>query len=196
MQVTVLGPATDPTKQIVDLLLSIALSNIELYLSEKYECSSTSTASPLGGLIDLKLRRLCREAHVSSKLWTLLEINNVPDFRSAIVADSTRFDDFCKLTRSRDAEQFREWFHKRKDLSEKEVLKEYVGVLGAIPWIQQTPARVIRFVLTTGLGLIPGVGQAVSFLDSFVVDRILKGDSPKFFVEGLKQFKGRIDSAL
>jgi hypothetical protein len=49
----------------------------------------------------------------------------------------------------------------------------------------------LRFLITTALGLIPGVGSVVgaaaSAVNSFVVDPIAERNTPRLFVEQLKQ---------
>ena len=72
-------------------------------------------------------------------------------------------------------------------MSENEILKEYLSIIQDVPWTQKLPTRILRFITTTVLGLIPGAGQAASFVDSFVFDRIFQEGSPKFFIDDLRQ---------
>jgi hypothetical protein len=55
------------------------------------------------------------------------------------------------------------------------------------------PGKVIRFLTTTGLGLVPGagivLGPAASAADTFVVDRLLKKS-------GIVTFVGKMYPAL
>jgi len=53
-------------------------------------------------------------------------------------------------------------------------------------------ARVIRFLAIQAVGLVnPVAGSAASAIDSFVLKRIIRGSSPKFFIERLDQLAGR-----
>jgi hypothetical protein len=51
----------------------------------------------------------------------------------------------------------------------------------------------MRFLVTAGVGMIPGIGSAVGTalgaIDSFWLDRWLSGTSPKFFIDQLRQLK-------
>jgi hypothetical protein len=103
---------------------------------------------------------------------------------------------FLKLTRHRDADAFRHWFHENANLSETDILKAYFDVLHQMPWMQGKGARILRMALSLGLGTI-GLGLAVdatvSVLDNFVVDKF-RGKGTKCFIEDLRKFSGRIAS--
>ncbi|NUN63223.1 hypothetical protein HCU40_00320 [Pseudanabaena biceps] len=192
MQVRVIGSGTNPKINPVDALLALALFNIELYLSLKLDCTSSSTGSPLGDLIDIKLDRLVEQSVRSKNMWSLLEINNVPDLGKLDLTDGCNFKDLLKVIRSQNANEFRKWFHDRKTLDEREIFKEYVGLLSEVPAIQTIPSKAIRFCVGNGLGFVPVVGQMFSFIDTFLLEKFLKGNSPRYFIEDLKKFRGKI----
>ena len=192
MQVRVIGPETNPKIDPVDALLVLALFNIELYLSLKFDCTSSSTGSPLGDLLDIKLDRLVEQSVRSRNMWSLLEINNVPDLGKLDLTDGCNFKDLLKVIRSQNANEFRKWFHDRKTLDEREIFKEYVGLLSEVPAIQTLPSKAIRFCVGNGLGFVPVVGQVFSFIDTFLLEKFLNGNSPRYFIEDLKKFRGKI----
>ena len=97
-----------------------------------------------------------------------------------------------KVIRSQNANEFRKWFHDKKALDEKEIFKEYVGLLNAIPVVQTLPSKAIRFCIGNALGFVPVVGQAFSFIDTFLLEKFLQGKSPRYFIEYLKKFRGKI----
>jgi|688.fasta_scaffold53843_3 hypothetical protein len=191
MQVRVIGPGTNPKTNPVDALLALALFNIELYLSLELDCTSSSTGSPLGDLIDIKLDRLVEQSVRSKNMWSLLEINNIPDLGKLDLTDSN-FKDLLKVIRSQNANEFRKWFHDRKTLDEREIFKEYVGLLSEVPAIQTLPSKAIRFCVGNGLGFVPVIGQVFSFIDTFLLEKFLQGNSPRYFIEDLKKFRGKI----
>ncbi|AFY75061.1 hypothetical protein Syn7502_03177 [Synechococcus sp. PCC 7502] len=192
MQVRVIGPGTNPKIDPVDALLALALFNIELYLSIKFECASSSSGSPLGDLIDIKLDRLVEQSVRSKNIWSLLEINNIPDLGNLDLTDECNFKDLLKVIRSQNANEFRKWFHDRKTLDEREIFKEYVGLLSEVPAIQTLPSKAIRFCVGNGLGFVPVIGQVFSFIDTFLLEKFLQGNSPRYFIEDLKKFRGKI----
>ncbi len=190
MQMRVLGPGTDPQNNPVDLLLSLTLFNVELVLASMHDCVSGSTASPLGDSIGLKVARLTEQRIVADKFWSLLEINRVPDFSKADFSKKENFTELLKCLSSSKTDVFRRWFHERKNLPEKELFAEYLNVVNEIPFIQTLPLTILRFAVTTTLDLVPIVGKVASALDTFVVERVLRGKSPKYFIEDLKTFTG------
>ena len=195
MQMRVLGPDTDVSGNVVDALLALGLMNMELYLSESFECASISTASPIGDCVALKLSRLDRDHPARPHLWSFLEVAGVPDLSELLLADTDRIADFFELTRGSEAQHFRSWFHSNARLSEREILRAYMDVLHQVSWIQKTPAKVMRFAITTAAGVLPVLGAAASIIDTLMVDKLLSGKSPKFFIENLRKFSGQIGSS-
>lgn len=182
--VKVIGMNLDPLGNPIDTLLEITSYNSDLFLAQKFGTHDARPYFPIGDLIRIK----ARADHTKSEaLWTLFEVNNLPDFSFIELAQGGAFEDLHKATRSKDAQSFRKWFHSREGWSEKEILKEYISVIQQVPWTQKLPTRILRFIVTGALGFVPGVGHAASFIDSFIVDRAFRQESPKFFIDDLHQ---------
>jgi hypothetical protein len=192
MQVRVIGPGARPGEDPIDALLALARYNIELHLARVLSCTTTSSSSPLGDLLEIKARRITRTDVTAANLWSLLEVNGIPDLGKLDFVGTSFFEDFLKLCSSRQADGFRGWFHENKELNEREILREYVGLLREVPWVQRLPSKILRFAVTTGLGFVPGLGHVASFLDTFVIEEMLKGRSPRFFMDDLRDFHGTI----
>lgn len=184
MQVKVIGMNSDPLGNPIDTLLELASYNSDLYLAEKFGCVDASPFFPIGDFLRIKAIRASGQ---SDALWNLFEINDIPDFSDVDLIEDGRFSVLHKVTLSSKANSFRKWFHSRESWNERDVLKEYLTVIQEIPWTQKLPTRILRFITTTGLGLIPGVGQVASFIDSFIFDRAFRKDSPKFFIDDIRQ---------
>jgi hypothetical protein len=192
-QVRVIGPEHDPNRNIADTLLALTLYNSDLYLAERYKCQDISPFYPVGDLLDIKKNRLFKDSGYSVNLWRLLEINGVPDLSQIDLTYGSRLRDLLKILTNKNAKDFRDWFHANKELNEKEILREYVGILTQVPWIKRLPFKVLRFVISTGFGLLPGIGQAVSLFDTFIVEKLFRGKSPKFFIDDLTAITGKIE---
>lgn len=192
----VLGPGTDIEKNPIDLLLALSLFNAELYLATQWDCVSSSTASPLGDSIDLKVERLAMQQHSEESFWRVLAMEKIPDFSQFDPIAEKGFDQLIKLTNSTNAGEFRKWFHERKQLSGNELAAEYVELLRTVPLIQKLPAKIIRFAITLPIEFIPipGLSSAISFLDTFVIEKLMKGNSPRYFIDDLKKFRGVVRS--
>lgn len=184
MQAKVIGMDPDPLGNPVDTLLSLVLYNADFYLGRKFDCISTSPFFPIGDVLRIKALRATGRPDA---LWKLFEMNSVPDLSGIDLSEYDSFRTLHKVTLGGKAESFRKWFHSRETWDEGDILKEYLSVLQDVPWTQRLPTRVLRFIATTGLGFIPGVGQAASFIDTFVFDRVFQRGSPKFFIDDLRQ---------
>ena len=193
MQTRVLGSDTDASKNPVDALLALTLTNIELYLSNQFDCTSMSTGSPVGDCIELKFRHLMRDHPARTRLWSFLEVTNVPNLAAVTLTDQSKFADVLRLTQSRNARVFREWFHQTASLSEKEVLAGYIDLLHQVPWVQKAPAKTFRFAVSLLLDYFnPALGITANVVDAFLIDPLLQGKSAKYFIEDLRTFSGMI----
>lgn len=191
--VTMLGPPTDPTSKPIDALLALTLSNIELYLSNQFSCVSMSTGSPMGDCLDLKSNQGKRDHPGRHRLWSFLEVASVPNLAAVTLADKSKFADVLKLTHGRNAKVFKEWFHQNATLTDTEIKARYVDLLHEVPWAQTAPIKFIRFAITNLLDLkLPAMGKVAGTLDSLLLDKMLKGNSAKYFVEDLRTFSGKI----
>jgi hypothetical protein len=192
LQVRVIGPQHDPKKNIADTLLALTLYNSDLYLAEIYDCQDISPFYPVGDLLDIKKNRILKTTGSSNNFWTLLEVNGVPDLSKIDLSVESNLSKLLKVASNKNAAYFRDWFHTKKELSEKEILREYIGILNEIPTIQGLPLKALRFVVTSGFGFIPILGQIVSMFDTFIVEKLFRGKTPKFFIDDLTKIKGRI----
>jgi hypothetical protein len=191
MQVRVAGAQYDVKTQSIDALLALVIHNTDLLLAQKHGCIALSPSAPIGDLIDIKA---ARAGHHIKAAWELFEINGVPDLSFADLSKSDAFKSFNILINGKQANDFRSWFHSLTLYNRTEVLKEYINVINQVPLRSRTPAKVFRFITTTGLGIIPGIGTiagaAASIIDSFVIDQLFRPPSPKFFIDDLNKVAG------
>jgi hypothetical protein len=168
----------------IDIVMALAAANLELRLIETSSCNDASTAAPVGQMIKAKaLRSFGREA--AESFAEFREIADVPDIGEAILEKRISIRDLVKLARTRDAEQFRTWFHENCRTDVGNTAREYSRILKAVPAVQSFRGRGIRFMVTTLVGLLPGVGLIASAVDSFFLEKWLRGHSPKFFIDDL-----------
>jgi hypothetical protein len=197
MQVQVIGPGTDVSKNVVDQCLALGLMNVELYLANRFDCVSSATGSPIDDCISLKLPRLISNQPRSRELWNFLDFSNIPNIAEPLLADRDEMTKFIKMTRSRDAQEFRRWFHANGSLTEKELIKAYIGLLHETPQIQGAGGRSLRMAASVGLSAL-GLGlvsdAVTSAIDNFVLDKFVRKAGTKFFLEEFLKFSGRIKS--
>ena len=100
----------------------------------------------------------------------------------AITSDiDTIRTDARKLLDVRDSDecrQYRHWLFEADDVSDAQIQKRFAGVrpkLGAI--VHSSTGRVIRWAIGNGLGFVrivgPASGEAVSAVDTFLLERVL-----------------------
>jgi hypothetical protein len=195
MQVRVLAPTSDIANDPVDACLALHLMNIELYLARQYQCESTYTASPVADAIALKLARLTGDRASEPLAWKFLEYADVPAISNSLLHDEEAFGRFIKLSSSRHAQAFRQWFYSKRDHSEEELVKAYIDLLRDTPMTQTKTGKVIRIATSLGLGLF-GLGSLVdaasSATDNFVIDKVIREASMKYFLDDLQKFSGRL----
>lgn len=187
MGVRVIGMSPDPLVNPIDTLLSLTLYNSDLFLGKTLACTSISPSFPIGDVLRLKA---LREVGSAEALWKLFGVNSVPDFSSVDLRDYDHFNSLHTATVGKKAKSFREWFHSQESWIEDDVIKEYISVLNDVAWTERLPIKALRFLVTTGLGLVPGYGQAAiaaSALDALAFDKVFSKGSPKFFIDDLRQ---------
>ena len=117
-------------------------------------------------------------------LATVLTLPGLPDIAKAIAQGRVDIERFLEIRDSPDGQQFRRWFRNR-DADDIALLKEQWGgfrnKLGA--WIATPRGKVLRFLLSTGAGFLPGVGVAVGAIDNFLLEKWLPQSQPLTFLQ-------------
>jgi hypothetical protein len=191
-QVRMLGPTSDPSTNVIDAFLALYRANVDTYLTALFEADSSSTSAPFADAFELGAGSAGGLAH---PLWNFLEVHGVPDISKNFLGDQKAFKRFLKLVRSQKTEDFRNWFHPNRTRTPKEIQQGYMDFMYQTPWSENALVKSTRFVLTELAGSIPMVGTMVSAFDAFYVDKILRGSSPRYFVEELRKFRGSIPRA-
>ena len=162
--------------------------------SEEMAVSPSSLA-----IAELKLSQLLSKRQESARKidifqeWTCA---NGRAIREAVTEKKMNFEDVLRLAEA--AGRFKEWLTDHVDPS-SDLVKEYVHAVCSTSWADKLPPKVVRVLLFNAAGAalsplmtpIGGVatGLVLSALDTFLVDRLVRGWKPNQFVEGpLKQF--------
>lgn len=167
--------------------------NFEIYLAyvagEADLTSSLDVDILLRAKVDRFLKRIHRAKGVSKGFSEILRINRMVDINVAVSAGELGFDEVAKIRDSRRCRHFRKWFHESVADNPEEACREYVAAISRQELTDKLPVKIIRFLLTFA-GSIPGLGSilgpTVSFVDSFILGKLPKGYSPKFFIDELR----------
>lgn len=198
-QVKIYGPSYGNWQgDEIAVVLSLAAANTELRMAEIAECTDSSTSSPVGHLIKAKAQRSFTKSQAIESFAVLREIADIPDIGEGILEKQIPLSDVLKLKLSRNGEQFQQWFHENCRTNPIVTAREYTSLLRTVPRVQSLPSKIMRFILTAAIGAYPVIGQALgpiaTGVDSFFIEKLLRGSSPKFFIEDLRQFQGKLRS--
>jgi hypothetical protein len=118
------------------------------------------------------------------RVLTLAELPSLED----VDLRSIDFGRFVSLRNHPDMTDFRRWLADGSDASDEEIRDRLLGVKARVADVLGgTAVRAARLAITSGVGLVPGIGTAVggalSVLDEFVLERVLGDPGPlAFFV--------------
>lgn len=184
MRVLSLDRIQDP----VDLVLRIAEINMEIYMSTLSEGADLFTSEGTELLLKNKLLRAGVSSNYLKGFLSLLDLNNMPDIRKAILSDSISLVDIWKIREKKISKNFRKWLREATSKDARDVEKLYIESLGNKTLINSLPLRAMRFALTTAVGVLdPTLGLLTGVVDSFFVDKWLSGYSPKLFLDELSK---------
>jgi len=144
----------------------------------------------------------------------LLEINNIPNFKSLYLNHEISLQRALKFSRNSNSQNYKSWLSKVTEQSDSlNISKEYINaVLNKKNFLETTKGKFIKTIGIWGIGgltggIIGGLAGAVagttitaisektfdlslSLWDTFYLDKVLKGWSPKIYfdeIESLRQ---------
>jgi hypothetical protein len=118
---------------------------------------------------------------------SLLELNNIPDIRQAVMSGDIDISKIWSLRQKRNSSKFREWLRESNSKSSRDLEKAYVQAIGKNTLVDALPIRSIRFVITSVAGINPIIGLATGAVDNFFVDKWLSGYSPKLLLDEISK---------
>jgi hypothetical protein len=124
------------------------------------------------------------------QLTRVLKIAGLPDFTTALANRNVNVPKLLELRESSECLEFRQWISTLGLVSDKEVKERVTSIRARLGNLIQAPeGRFTRLLVTTGLGLIPGLGTvagvAAGIVDTFLLEKILPNSGPLAFVSKL-----------
>lgn len=170
----------------IDLVLKIANLNLTLLLAGKTSGVDLLVPEGAESLLRAKLARSSLASSLTTYFSALLDLTGLPDVRQLVVSDTLSLQNVWKLCQKRRSRRFREWLRSATLDSARDLERAYVATLGKSTAVQGAAGRTIRFSVSSAAGVAnPIVGFAVGAADSFLVDRLLSGYSPKLLIDDL-----------
>lgn len=129
--------------------------------------------------------------------FTDLTLSNCHAIREAVNSGAVPFSSVVRLLDS--ADKFRHWLHQQP--LDANIVRAYYQETVKESWVEKLPGKSTRWSIFTGIGLGldalgagglgTAAGVAASAVDSFVLDKLIKGWKPHQFVE--KDLKSLFD---
>ncbi len=170
----------------VDILLGMAGANFELYLAELAQADDVAFDPSIQQFLVGKAERALHSIDLAEGFVDILTVNDLPDLALAVSSGTVSPAEVWRIRNRQNAIRFRRWFHECVRDQPERAVNEYMSAIGKKSWIDSLPAKVLRFVLTNAASLLPGAGIAASAVDSFLLERIVNGYSPKYLIDDLK----------
>jgi hypothetical protein len=131
----------------------------------------------------------------SAQLFQDEVIDGLPSIRNAVNNGQRTIADVIRLVEK--AQKFKDWMKKQDD--GVDLRKSYLNEVTHVDWAEKLPPKTLRWLIFAGASVATGfvldplsgalAGTALSAIDSFLVDPLVKGWKPNQFVDGpLKNF--------
>lgn len=125
---------------------------------------------------------------IKNIIWELHAVENIIDIGQLIQQNILTYKEIVELRSTSDGKHFRAWFHQiindpNKVRDTKSFIKYYFEFIRKRNLRDSCPIKVLRFATASLLGLLgPIPGILSNTIDSFVVEYLLDGWKPSFFL--------------
>ncbi|WP_203246556.1 hypothetical protein [Sporosarcina beigongshangi] len=194
---------TDLKQEERKQLCNLATQCLDLTLLAKYQYS-TYNSFDLMNLNRSEFQNLKDAKAVENVVDTVFNIEEVPNFSEMISQKTIDIKSIPKLRSKKSSEKFRAWVDKVSHHEESsDITREYIDAIVDSKTANQTPrGKLTRVLGVVSLGAIVGstvpgpsgiiTGAAIGLLDSYVLDKIVKGWTPRHYID--KEIKPLINN--
>jgi hypothetical protein len=185
------------------LINQLLEARVDLTLTSRYLAELVTNPAP-ASIVRQRLAAVMtkRDKSVSEmEIFQSTQLHDARAIREAINSGEHTFDEFMSVLDK--ATRFKEWL--RATNPDGLLLDEYYKSVMAETWLNELPAKTVRFFLALGIGavieaLFPSglgatTGIALEAADHLLLDQLLRGWRPNQFVEGPLQDLGSYVSA-
>ncbi len=168
----------------VQLVLKVAEVNLQIVMAEYSGGTDLHVSEGAEKLLEHKILR----SGVAKRegFARMLELKRIPDIRAAVEAGALSLPNIWKVRQHRSSKLFRRWLAKEEVDTANDLVRLYIESMEETSLSESLPARILRFALTTDIGLVSTVaGVAAGIVDSFFVNHFLKGYRPKLMFDSL-----------
>ena len=182
--------------QDVPYINSLLETHKRIVISQKANLNNIFTEDVLVKFLKDKI--ICSNEYKELRFDINKEFSNltkciaIPDIVEAVNENILSVKDILEIREKKNCREFREWLNNKVyySLSDKEnlsVVKAYIDALEKKDLIDKMPIKIIRFVSTSSIGLVPGIGGIIaSFLDTFIIGKF-RGWKPQIFIDDYRK---------
>lgn len=142
---------------------------------------------------------------ITENATEILRIENIPNFKNLYIQNRLNFESVFRLRHLSNAKYFRKWINSiNENYNANEITSEYLKeVKGNSNFFNTNEGRFIRnlgiFGASLALGAAiasPAIDLGLGLLDTYILDKLLKGNNPSMFIDNLKNEIKRDENAL
>jgi hypothetical protein len=190
-QITIFDPhgaKEGPQVPEVQSVLRVAFENFLLSVGGKVDVTEITSDDSTLAVLQAKGQRLGFLPKGKNAFAQIQKVSGVPDIGEAFAAKRISSNQILDLRHSKHCQALRDWFAQgTPGESAEETLRRYVEEIGRPSWIESIPAKLLRFAVTTGIGVVePITGAVASAADSFLLSKCFPGRSPRLFMKQAK----------
>lgn len=116
----------------------------------------------------------------------VIGIQGFPDFHSLADEGRLKLDRVLELRETKECHEFRAWLKTIDKATDKEIEDQIESLRSTVGnFLGSTKGKAIRFLVSSGVGLIPSVGLVASAIDSFLLEKLFPVSGPISFVNKL-----------
>ena len=169
-------------------ILAVAGTNIRVH--QMKQCNAvTGFRDDEFAFFDEKIRFLMRQMDPNvqeERLDRVVAIAGLPGLSPLPAGSMIDAERLLRLRESDECREFRTWLRNLDSETDEDIAARFADMRGRIADVVESSAgRIVRFTLTTGVGLVPvaGPGRSLaSAADTFLVERVLGQPGPAIFL--------------
>lgn len=166
---------------VAHLLTELLIARADIVLASHYG-GDFITSSAVSSIIQFKHAEILRRSGLnleSKQNFEEVVLPEMPRLSDVIDSGGRTFTEFLVLLDR--AMKFKEWL--KSTNPDENLVSAYLQEVSRNGWLEQLPAKGLRYLMTTGIGLLSTpVGIIASAADSFIVEKLLSGWRPNHFV--------------
>lgn len=122
---------------------------------------------------------------IENNFQKVITLKGLPNFEEILESGNFDLHHFLEIRQTDECKAFRNWLWGIDKISEEEIqekLNNLISKSGNL--LSSTTGKILRFVANAGIGIASGgIGLATGALDTFLLDKFLKKDGVKAFVD-------------